>query len=100
MDISQLDLVVFPEAFIQLNNENDAWPTIEYIANYLDKPVLLGFSIPDGSERAYYLNWEPNENETANKTFIKHSTAMRTFFDYDLTDEEIDNIYKPIVLNG
>lgn len=96
----QVDLVVFPEAFIQLNNDEDEWAIIEDIADCLNKPVLLGFSMPDGSEIAYYLNLEPKEGETEDKFFIKHSTAIKTIYDFELTNEETEIIYAPIILNG
>lgn len=98
--VQKVDLVVFPEAFIQLENEEDPWSFIEDIADLLNKPVLLGFSMPDGSERAYYLNWEPQEGETKEKFYIKHSTARKTLFDFELTNEENHMIYAPIILNG
>ncbi|MBE1555485.1 hypothetical protein [Sporosarcina limicola] len=100
IQMKEVDLVVFPEAFIPVENDDAGWTTIEYIADFLDKPVLLGFSMADGSERAYYLNWEPKEGETEEKSFIKHSTADTTIFDYELTNEEIKIIYQPILLNG
>ncbi|GGA40697.1 nitrilase-related carbon-nitrogen hydrolase [Psychrobacillus lasiicapitis] len=96
----KVDLVVFPEAFIQLENEEDPWSFIENIADFLNKPVLLGFSMPDGSERAYYLNWEPKEGETEEKFYIKHSTARKTLFDFELTNEEQQMMYTPVILNG
>ncbi|OMP68727.1 nitrilase-related carbon-nitrogen hydrolase [Domibacillus epiphyticus] len=96
----QVDLVVFPEAFIQLDDGDDAWTAVEYIADLLNKPILAGLSMPDGSERAYYVNWDPKEGETEDKYFIKHSTAMTTIFDYEFTNAELESIYAPIILNN
>lgn len=95
-----VDLVVFPEAFAKVDSEEEAWNIVDGIEGYLNTPVICGLSFPDGTERALYVNGEPDEGETDDSIFIKHSTAKKLSFELDKEDLEDMQIYKPIILKG
>ncbi|MDN3451652.1 hypothetical protein QMA09_15745 [Planococcus sp. APC 3906] len=100
IDKKPVDLVVFPEAFYEVNSEEQAWNDVDWIVNTIGKPVICGLSFPDGTERALYVNPTPAEGETDESIFIKHSTAKKLTFEIDNEELEEMQIYKPIILNG
>jgi len=95
-----VDLVVFPEAFIEVKDNKEARDIVEDIADFLYKPVLCGMSYADGTERALYFNCTPSDGETSDSIFIKHSTAKRVAFDLGIQELEDLKVYNPILLNG
>ncbi|MBB5181106.1 putative amidohydrolase [Planomicrobium koreense] len=95
-----VDLVVFPENFIDRVSENEAWEIVEGLAEFLDTPVICGISFADGTERALYVNWAPAEGETVDSVFIKHSSAEKLVFELEKDELEDPELYEPILLNG
>lgn len=95
-----VDLVVFPEGFAGRVSENEAWSIVEYLAEFLNTPVICGISFIDGTERALYVNWTPSEGETQDSMFIKHSTAEKVIFELEKDELENPELYEPIILGG
>ncbi|WP_404275689.1 nitrilase-related carbon-nitrogen hydrolase [Exiguobacterium undae] len=95
-----IDLVVFPESFLFGESPDKCWDDIETISLMIDCPTIIGFSTTEGREDLYYFNPRPEQNDTPSKNYIKHSTAESLLFDWDLTPEELEVYYSPILLNG
>lgn len=95
-----VDLVVFPESFLFGESPDKCWDDIETISLMIDCPTIIGFSTIEGREDLYYCNPRPKKNETTSKNYIKHSTAESLLFDWDLSPEELEVYYSPILLNG
>lgn len=97
-----VDLIVFPEAFICLDQyNNECHRIIEDVAKLLDKPILMGISINGSYEMAFYLNLNAKREkfETFDKVYFKHSTSGLVFFDIENYDEWQEEVYSPIILN-
>lgn len=98
-----VELVVFPEAFGYVENYEDALTTVKTIGDGLNTPIVIGLSFADGTEEAYYYNPidDPRyPNDTLHKTYVKHSSAERVFFDDLYSEEFIEQQYAPIILKG
>lgn len=65
----------------------------------MQHPVLVGVSCDFGTEEAYYYN-PSAADETEWKLYVKHSSANRVAFDIDYDKDYIQQLYKPIILNG
>lgn len=94
----EVDLVVFPESFYQSATRNAAMKFMKKMAERLQVAVMSGVSLADGSEWAFYYNPKPQLNETTQTAFLKHSTAAKIAFDYDMAIRA--DIYDPIYLQG
>ncbi|QWG44698.1 hypothetical protein EXW31_10515 [Bacillus mycoides] len=94
------DLVVFPEAFIWGNEDvNECIEMTKSISINCNTPVLMGVSSEFGTEEAYFYN-PTNEDETEWKLYAKHSSAEKVAFEGEYDEEDLEQLYKPILLNG
>lgn len=103
IDHNEVDLVVFPERFGYADNLEDAATTVKTIGDGLQKPVAVGLTFTDGTEEAYYynpINDSRYPQDTLHKTYIKHSSAERVFFDDLYSEEFLTQLYEPIILKG
>lgn len=103
IDHNDVDLIVFPEGFGYAEHLEDAATTVKTIGDGLQKPVAIGLTFADGTEEAYYYNPLHDTRypkDTLHKTYIKHSSAKRVFFDDLYSEEFLAQLYEPIILNG
>ncbi|BCD00029.1 hypothetical protein BC30048_2931 [Bacillus cereus] len=95
-----VDLIVFPEAFILGNDDvNDCIEKTKCISIFFNIPVLIGVSSDFGTEEAYFYN-PTKEDETEWKLYAKHSSAEKVAFEGEYDEEDLQQLYKPIMLNG
>lgn len=95
-----VDLVVFPESFGHAKNYEAAMRLMHKMAVRLNVAVLSGMALEDGSEWGLYVNPAPAEGETAEKAYVKHSTAEKVAFDFDVAFLQKAKIFEPIILSG
>ncbi|WP_336769850.1 nitrilase-related carbon-nitrogen hydrolase [Bacillus bombysepticus] len=95
-----VDLIIFPEAFIYGSDDiNDCFETTRSISDFCNTPVLVGVSCDFGTEEAYFYN-PVTKDETEWKLYVKHSSAEQVAFDINYDEEYMQQLYKPIMLNG
>ena len=101
-DAQEINLIVFPEAFVFSSlGEKERWEFVDGLTYLAECPVLVGFSTEKGTEEAYYANpfEHPDyENDTKWKIYTKHSTAEKVYFETEYDEEITAQMYVPIVL--
>lgn len=96
----QVDLVVFPEGFSTVENEDEGWDFVRYTSALLKTPVICGLSYYDGRERAVYVNAVLASGETAHAIFVKQPIAEKLTFEMDRDLANGAKPYESILLNG
>lgn len=92
-----VDLVVFPEHFLQAHLR-DAAPAVDALAHDLGAPVLTGVWVDDAYQTAFYANPYAGERDTRSHFYFKHSTSVKTAYDWPGYRLHRDRMFEPIRL--
>ena len=97
---NQIDLVIYPECFLDTSLIKNAVALVKSLAEDLRTPVLSGVSIGEGYEVAAYVNPDPKPPDTKEHLYVKHSSADRLAYQRPGYQGRKDPMFEPIKLFG
>ena len=95
----RVDLVVFPETFLH-ERLRDAATAVDALAHDLGAPVLTGVWVDEAYQTAFYANPYAGERDTRSHFYFKHSTSVKTAYDWPGYHAHRDRMFEPIRLRN
>lgn len=96
----EIDLVIFPECFLDEPELKNAVPAVRALAEELRTPVLSGVSIDESYETAAFVNPEPGPSDTKEHLYVKHSSAAKLAYEVPGYQGRKDPMFQPIKISG
>lgn len=94
-----IDMVVFPENFQSAALDDAAWK-VDALAKDLKVPVLTGVWVDDAYQTAFYANPFACGDETRVHFYFKHSTSVKTAYEWPHYRDYRYQMFAPIRLRG